>query len=223
MMRILLALLAGALLTGAAPPSRDWSRTATESAAGWTFGRPAAPLLSEYASLGCPTCARFATASEPALGKGLRTGKLRLAFRPFLIFPHDRAAFVLARCVPARGRLAYLKAVLVAQPQTRARLAEADHDDARRQRLYEAELAGPEAYAAAVAELGGLSDLAAAHGLAPAAARTCLADPAHHAWVTGADMASRMAGVTGTPTYEWQGARLPRDLTPEQLVARLPR
>lgn len=222
MRRSLLALLA-LILLGGATPARDWSASVTEDAAGWTFGRAGAPLLAEYASLGCPTCARFSAALGPRLTQAVRSGKLRYSFRPFLIFPQDRAAFVLARCIPTKRRLAFLKAVLAAQPDTRAKLAAADADDSARQRLFEAELAGPEVQAAALAEAGGLTALAAAHGLAAPAARTCLADPSHHAWLAEADMRSRLAKVTGTPTYEWAGARLPHSLTPEQLVERLPR
>jgi protein-disulfide isomerase len=223
MMRARLFIVLASLLLGAAAPPRDWRATATESNSGWTFGRPGAPLLAEYASLGCPTCARFAEASGPAVLASVQAGRIRYSVRPFLIFPHDRAAYVLARCVPASRRLAYLKAVLAAQPQTRARLAEVDGDDDRRQRLFEAELAGPVAHSTLLAELSGLGDLAASHGLASAAARTCLADTAHHAWVTEADLNSRLSGVTSTPTYDWNGSRLPRALTPEQLAAKLPR
>lgn len=222
MLRSLVAISALILLGAAAPP-RNWSGTVTEATTGWTFGRPGAPLLTEYASLGCPTCARFSAASGATLLASVKAGKMRYSFQPFLIFPHDRAALVLARCVPAKRRLGFLKAVLAAQPQTRAKLAQADADDTMRERLFEAELAGPEAHAALIAAASGLVRLAGAHGVAPAAARTCLADTRHHAWVADADLASRLAGVTGTPTYEWNDARLPRDLTPEQLVARLPR
>ncbi len=221
-MRSLLALLLILLLGGAAP-SKDWSRTASESAEGWTFGRPGAPLLAEYASFGCPTCGRFAAASGQAIAEAVKAGKLRLSFRPFLIFPHDRAATVLARCVPGPQRLGFIKAVLAAQPATKAKLGAIDGDDGLRRRLFEAELAGPEAQASVLGLLTGLSDLAVKHGLRPDAAGACLADKANHAWLTEADMSARMAGITGTPTYVLAGRKLPTELTPEQLVAHLPR
>jgi hypothetical protein len=119
--------------------------------------------------------------------------------------------------------LNFIKAVLGAQPATRAKLTEIDGDDAVRQRLFEAELAGPEAHAAVLGPYAGLTDLAAAHGVRPAAAGTCLAGKAHHRWVSEADGAARLAGITGTPTYIWAGQRLGRELTPDALVARLAR
>jgi protein-disulfide isomerase len=220
MRKSLLAVLLLLLLGGAAP-ARDWTRTVSESAEGWTFGRPGAPLLVEYGSLGCPTCARYSAAAGPTIASRVKAGTLRYSYRPFLIFPHDRAAALLARCVAPGRRLAFLKAVLARQPATKAKLAAADADERQRQRLYEADLAGAGPHAVALAEAGGLDQLASEHGLAAPAARHCLADPAGHAWVTEADLASRLAGVTGTPTFEWKGKRLDRDLPPTSLAALL--
>lgn len=222
MARSLLA-LALLLLLGAAAPARDWRSSVAESASGWTFGRPGAPLLVEYASFGCPHCGQFAAEAGAAIGEKVRKGALRLAFRPFLIFPHDRAATALVRCVPAARRFAFIEAVMAAQADTRARLLAADARDADRQRRFEAELAGPAAEAAVLADLGGLTGLASAYGLPAERARTCLSDAAVQAWVTEADLAGRVAGITNTPTFLLNGTRLPRDLTPETLVALLPR
>jgi protein-disulfide isomerase len=223
MMRRLFAFLLLLALGAAAPaPSRDWTRHVVESQAGWTFGKAGAPLLTEYASFGCPTCGRFAAASGPAIHAAVKAGKLRFAYRPFLIFPHDRAAAVLARCVPAPRRMGFIEAVLAAQSATRAKLA-ADADERMRKRLSDAEFEGPLPHAAVIAEAAGLLELTASHGLPAAAARACLADQKHHAWVVEADLEARVAGVAHTPTYKWKGAELPASLTPEQLVALLPR
>lgn len=221
-MRRLLALLCLVLL-GAAAPARVEPHVVTEDNAGWTFGRARAPVLAEYASFGCPHCAHFSAEAGPAIAERVRAGRLRLAFRPFLIFPHDRAAAVLARCVAPTRRHAFIAAVMAAQPDTRAKLAEANNDDAIRQRIYEAELAGPEAHAVVIGLLSGLGALAEAHGVTSTAVGRCLGNKVHHAWVTAADLEARVAGVTGTPTYVLDGERLSRDLTPKQLLARLPR
>jgi protein-disulfide isomerase len=192
-----------------------------ESPEGWTFGRASAPLLVEYGSLHCPTCALFSARIGPSVAAAVASGRLRYSYRPFLIFPQDRPAAVLARCVAPARRLPFLKAVLAAQPQTREKLTAADADDRARQRLFEAELAGPIRHSAVLAELAGLDRLAEAHGLSGTAVSSCLADPAHHQWVTDADMAARLAGVTGTPTFELKGRRLPRTTTPDALLAEL--
>ncbi len=224
-MRFLLLLLASLFLVGAAPApaARDWRTNVVESAEGWTFGKPGAPLLAEYASFGCPHCRQFAEGAGPRIEQLVKAGRLRLAFRPFLIFSHDRSATVLARCVPSRRRLAFIKAAFVAQADTRARMAAADADERVRGDLFTAELAGPIAHSRLVADVSGLDALAEAHGLSPAARERCLADEAHQSWATAADLAARVAGVTGTPTYFLDGHQIAKPLTPEELVSKLPR
>jgi protein-disulfide isomerase len=224
MMRRLFAFLLLFTLGAAAPaPSRDWSRQVAESPAGWTFGKAGAPLLTEYASFGCPTCGRFAAASGPALTAAVKAGKLRFSYRPFLIFPQDRAASALTRCVPAPRRFAFIKALLAGQSDIKAKLAAADADESVRARLTAAEFEGPASHAVAIADAAGLLELAAAHGLGKVPASACLADEKQHRWVSEADLEARVAGVAHTPTYFWKGAELPASLTPEQLVALLPR
>jgi protein-disulfide isomerase len=206
----------------AAVKATDYRANVMETSEGWTFGKPGAPLLTEYASFGCPHCGQFATATSARLDRLVKAGKLRFAFRPFLIFPHDRAAAVLARCVPPQRRLDFISAVLLGQANTKAKLAAADADEALRRRLYEAELAGPGPHTAAVGLLSGLGDLAAEHGLSPAKVGTCLVEQANHSWVTEADLTARLSGVTGTPTYYWKGSEVTLS-TPEALLALLPR
>jgi len=53
----------------------------------------------EYASMTCPHCAHFHTATFPALKeKYIDTGKVRFALREFPFDPLATAAFMLARC-----------------------------------------------------------------------------------------------------------------------------
>lgn len=218
------AVIASPLLAKpAAAPAKvaDHRATVVESSEGWTFGKAGAPLLVEYASFGCPTCGHFAAGTAARLDQLVKTGKLRFAFRPFLIFPHDRAATLLARCVAPARRFGFIKAVLLGQAATKARLAAADADEAVRARLFDAELHGPARQAQLLAEVSGLGDLARAHGLSASAQQHCLAADANGAWVTNADMAARLNGVTVTPTYIWKGGQVALS-TPEALLARLP-
>jgi protein-disulfide isomerase len=223
MRRLLVALLLVPALIGAAAPAKDWRTTVVESSAGWTFGKAGAPLLTEYGSFGCPHCGYFIAEAGPTITSGVKSGKLRFSFRPFLIFPHDRAAAVLTRCVPSAKRLGFIEAIYAAQGETKGKLAAADVDEQQRAELYQADLAGPVPYAKAVARVSGLTELAAKHGLAAPAAEQCLSNQANYDWVANTDLAARTTGVKGTPTFEYKGARLSSDLTPEQLVASLPR
>lgn len=225
-MSIVRALLAGLALvlaapTFAAPSMPDHRTTALESAEGWTFGKASAPLLTEYASFGCPHCGQFADATGGRIGSLVKIGKLRFAWRPFLIFPQDRAAAVLTRCVAPRRRLAFIETLMAQQEAIKAALKTADEDEKTRAALYEAELAGPVTHAGVIAKVAGLMPLAQKFGLSTMQAGACLSNATNHAWVTNADQTARLNGVTGTPTFMWKGTRIPTG-TPEQLLALLP-
>lgn len=218
------ALLIAAPAVAAAPKTTaaaDGRLVATESAEGWTFGKAGAPLLAEYASYGCPHCGQFAAATTSRVDRLIKAGTLRFSWRPFLIFPQDRAAAVLTRCVTPSRRLAFIEAVMADQAAIKAALKAADDDEATRSRLYQAELAGPVSHAGEIAKVSGLLALAQKHGLNTMQAGTCLANGSHHEWVTSADMTARLNGVTGTPTFVWKGTRIPTG-TPDELLALLP-
>lgn len=204
-----------------AVPASDFRTTVVESAEGWTFGKASAPVLTEYASYGCPHCGQYAAEAGSKLDSLVKAGKLRWAWRPFLIFPEDRAAAVLTRCVAPGRRLAFIEAVMAAQTATKAALKAADADESTRARLYEAELNGPISHAGEIAKVSGLLTLAQKYGLNTMQAGTCLANSAHHEWVTNADATARVSGVTGTPTFFWKGAKLPSG-KPADLLALLP-
>ncbi|UUR07729.1 DsbA family protein [Sphingomonas glaciei] len=203
------------------PAARALPVTVIETGEGWTFGKAGAPLLAEYASYGCPHCGQFAGAIFPRVDGLVKAGKLRFAWRPFLVFPHDRAAAVLTRCVAPARRLAFIEALMARQDEIKAALKAADENETSRAALYEAELAGPISYAGAVAKASGLLPLAQKHGLSPTQAGACLSSGAHHQWVTNADQTARLNGVTGTPTFTWKGTRIPTG-TPDDLLALLP-
>lgn len=223
MIRTLWALAAVLLMPAPAlAAAPDHRATMVETGEGWTFGKAGAPLLAEYASFGCPTCGRYATATGERIEQLVKAGKLRFSFRPFMIFEQDRAATMLARCVAPQRRLGFITAVLLAQADTRARLAAADAEDAVRGRLFNAELEGQAAHARLLAEVSGLGTLAASHGLDAAAQQRCLSAEANLAWANAADQAARLKGVTGTPTFFWKGAKLPAG-TPASLLDLLPR
>jgi len=221
------ALLSGAvyaILSSASPAATPTNVAARETAAGWSFGNPPASRhLVEYSSFGCGHCGLFAKQAGPAVAAAVRTGRLRFELRPFLIFPQDRPAAVLARCVPSPRRFGFYEAVMADQDRIKTALAAADADDNLRGMLYNAELAGPEALAGAVARVSGIDRIAQAHGLTASATTACLSDAGNHAWVSEADLAARLAGVTGTPTFIYGGRRQPMSITPTQLKGVLSR
>nr|WP_314442773.1 thioredoxin domain-containing protein [uncultured Sphingomonas sp.] len=213
--------MAVTLPVAASAAAADHRGTLVEDAEGWTFGKAGAPLLAEHASFGCPHCGQFVAATGERVGALVAAGKLRFAWRPFLIFPQDRAAAVLTRCVAPARRLAFIEALMAQQTAIQTALDAADANEATRASLFAAELAGPITHATEIAQVAGLLDLAETHGLSPLQAGACLSSAANHAWVTNADLSARVNGVTGTPTFFWKGSRIPTG-TPQELLALLP-
>lgn len=204
------------VLTGAAPPKPDWTRTVTTTATGWVVGNPRAPRkLVEYLSLNCPHCAAVSREVRTDLRGAVRTGRTSWEIRPMGLFPHDVPATLLARCVPPGRRLEFVEAYFREVPAFTERLqasqASADGVGALRQAAEQ----GAGALAVAMADLAGMKPLAARFGLVGAPYQRCLTDPKGHAWFDGASAAARRAGVSSTPTFFLGGSKLSVSTTQE--------
>lgn len=209
------------ILFAAAVAARDWTLTVANTPNGWRAGNPSAPLkLVEYGSLNCPHCAHFAEATDAQIMAQVKSGKAAFEFRPYLIFPHDVAATLVARCVPLSRRFAFVHAYYGASAGMTERLRGAMADPAQSAGLKAAREQGMGAFNGKVLAITGMAQLAARHGLTPAAANRCVADKAGLDWLQKAQSAAKATGISGTPTYMLNGERLPLG-SPEELLARL--
>lgn len=216
---VLLAAAAALTLTAAAP--RDWSRTVINTPTGWRAGNPAAPVkLVEYGSLNCPHCAHFSQAADEPIMERVKTGRVSFEYRPYLIFPHDVAASLVARCVPLSRRFEFTRDYYRNTGAMTERLRSATRDPAQKDALEAAQAKGVGPYNQRVAAITGIGQLASRYGLAPAATNRCVSDPAALAWLQKAQTAAKAAGVTGTPTYQLNGQPL-KPASPEELLAAL--
>ena len=216
-----LALLVGAALTLTAAAPRDWSHSVIDTATGWRAGQAGAPLkLVEYASLNCPHCAHFSQAADERIMAQVKTGRVSFEYRPYLIFPHDVAATLVARCVPPSRRFAFTRDYYRNTGAMTERLRGAMADGAQRAALDAAREKGMGAFNQKVLAITGMGTLAARHGLGAAAANRCVADPAGLRWLQKAQGAAKAAGISGTPTYRLNGQPLDAR-SPEQLLAAL--
>jgi protein-disulfide isomerase len=80
---------------------KPWATVLSETPQnGFIMGNPDAKIhVVEYASLTCPHCADFHTASKDALKRDyIAKGLVKYEFRSFILNPVDLAASVLARC-----------------------------------------------------------------------------------------------------------------------------
>jgi protein-disulfide isomerase len=182
----------------ARPAAQDWTRTVVRTpAGGFRMGNPAAPIkLIEYLSFACSHCAAFHAESGVALFRDyVRPGRVSVEYRNILINAADVPATMLARCLPPRAYFAMGHELLSTQSAWEGRPL----TDAQRAQL---QGLGAPALAQRLAPILGLDRVAARHGLAPAAQRACLSNPANFNQLDQiGNAAESQFGVTGTPTF----------------------
>jgi protein-disulfide isomerase len=147
------------------------------------LGNATAPVtVIEYASVACPVCATFNNDSFPAFKtKYIDTGQVKYVFREILAHdPHLAAAgFLLARCAGPDKYFAVTDAIFRDQDRIESDIA------------------------------GGLSRVAKSVGLSQKQLDACLADTkAIDALNTRTDKNSKEGQITGTPTFDINGARI---------------
>ena len=183
----------------AAPAARDWSRVvAMTPEGGFRMGNPAARVkLVEYGSLTCPHCAAFAREGEAALVQTyVKTGKVSYEYRNYVLNGIDVAATLLARCSGPSGFFPMSQTLYATQKDWVDRisgLGQAEKDRIK---------AMPEGQRLVrIAQAGGLTQVAARYGVAPARANQCLSDAAAVERLGKMVQAADALGVTGTPTF----------------------
>jgi protein-disulfide isomerase len=152
--------------------------------------------LVEYGSLTCPHCAEFSNSAKGPLAAQVRTGKVSFEFRNFVLNGVDATASLLARCAGPAGFFRLTESFYATQPQwtaTMTGLSKAQQDEIG---------AVPEAQRLVkMADVAGLTQLAAKSGLPPQKARACLLDPAALQRLADMRGAAASAGVRSTPTF----------------------
>lgn len=189
----------------AAPAARDWTATAVRTPeGGFRMGNPAAPMkLVEYFSLTCPHCAAFAHESGSLFQTYVKSGRVSIEYRNFVLNAPDIAAALLSRCASPRQYFSMSHELLGSQHSWLGRM----------ETLTDAQRAGlrglpPLQAMQRLVPLLGLDAVAARHGLSPTSQRTCLADQAALDRIGTMYQAAEGAGVTGTPTFFLNGRML---------------
>lgn len=189
----------------AAPEGTEWGQTAIATELGGVqVGNPDAPIkLVEYASHTCSHCATFVEDAEEKLHEYVASGVVSYELRNQVHDALDLTMAVLARCgdpstfQPLAGQAwANLPEIITtAQANPEAlQAAMVSQDDSRFQQL---------------AEVSGLLDFFAARGVSRDQANLCLADTeAAEKIVENSQTQSEELGVTGTPTFFINGAKI---------------
>ena len=184
----------------------DWSkRVAATPEGGFVMGNPAAKVkLVEYGSFTCPTCARFSNTAKAGLAARVRTGKVSFEFRNYVLNGVDVAASLVARCAGTARFFPLTEKIYASQPQWTGKIT--GLPAALQQQLQ----ALPDGQRLVrLAQLGGLTQLAAQAGVTPARTNACLADPAALKRLVQMAEAAEARGVHGTPTFFINGTEAP--------------
>ncbi|MET1110739.1 MAG: thioredoxin domain-containing protein [Allosphingosinicella sp.] len=209
-----LLLLAGvaAAAPAAPPPAKpaptrvDWSKTVIATPeGGFRMGSPGARVkLVEYGSLTCGHCANFAkSAMTPLIGNYIRSGKVSYEYRNFVLNGLDVAATLVARCGGAGRFFPVADKLYATQGQWAARMSAMTEAERAQVSALPEEQRLPR-----IAELVGITQLAAQHGIAPAQSRRCLSDQAAFERLGKMTEAAQALGVQGTPTFFLNGTNI---------------
>ena len=186
-----------------AQAQRDWTRVVTQTPeGGYRMGNPDAPLkLVEYLSLTCSHCAHFSEEGVPRLiADYVRSGRVSLEYRNFVLNAYDLAATLLSRCAAPQDYFALNHAILAAQTQWLARVQALTAE--QRQQLQALQ---PIQGMQRIVDWIGLDAVAARHGVDAAEARACLSNQAALDRVIAMRAAGDDAGVSGTPSFAING------------------
>jgi protein-disulfide isomerase len=189
----------------AAAPQKDWSQTVVATPeGGFRMGNPAAKVkLVEYGSLTCPHCAHFSAEAKGPLAAYVKSGKVSFEFRNYVLNGIDVTATLLARCAPPSKFFALTDRLYATQSSWVGKisgLSQAEKD--RLKTLPSGQRLGR------LADVGGLTQLAAAGGVSPARGKQCLADEAALDRLGKMGEAAAALGVQGTPTFFLNGQML---------------
>ena len=184
--------------TPAKPAARDWTQVVSATPEGGIrMGNPNARVkLVEYASLTCPHCAAFSKSAKAPLSAEVRTGKLSFEFRNYFLNSIDVTATLLARCASPSRFFPFVERLYATQPQWIGRITGMSqaHKDALQKLPDDQQIVR-------VAEIGGLTGLAAGAGLTPVRARACLTDRAGLERLVQVRKAADAAGINHTPSF----------------------
>lgn len=184
---------------------RDWTKKVVSTPeGGFRMGNPNASVkLVEYGSLTCSHCADFSNKGSAPLSALVRSGKVSFEFRNYVLNGVDLAASLVARCGGPNRFFPVVGKMFASQKQWVGKISgmsQSQQDQLKTLSRAE-QLAG-------IADLGGLTQLAAGSGITPQMAKKCLADEASVQRLAEMHEAAADLGIEGTPTFFINGSRV---------------
>jgi protein-disulfide isomerase len=187
---------------GARPAQRDWTQVVSQTPeGGYRMGNPQAPVrMVEYLSLTCPHCAEFSRAGTPQLLNYVRSGRVSIEYRNFVLNALDLAASFLSRCATPQNYFQLTHAILGSQGEWIGRMQALNEEQ---QRAIQGQT--PIETMRRVVAASGLDALAARYGVTAVQQRACLTNQAGLDRVVQMQQAAARYGVNGTPTFAING------------------
>lgn len=189
------------------PATVDWAKSFSATPeGGFRMGNPKARFaIVEYGSLTCPHCRHFAeTAYKPLVEQYVRTGKASYEFRPFLLNGLDLAVTLIARCEGPAHFFPLADQLYASQPDWEGKVLKLPESE--QQKL---DALPQDQMMQSYVKISGVMSIAAAHGIAPTRAQTCLKDQKAADGLVKIERDAAQNGVKGTPTFYVNGKQVP--------------
>lgn len=191
----------------AAPAGKAWTDVVTKTeAGGYKMGNPDAKLqLVEYGAITCPGCAQFSVQSTEELNEIVNTGVVAMEFRPYLVHGvQDIPGFLLAACSGPEAFFPLTEALYAEQQSWLSKISTVtEADQQAMQKMTPAEIS------TLLGTKMGLIDFVKSRGISEDQAKSCLADKgAIDALIAGTEKGTKDDGVSGTPFFILNGAKL---------------
>ena len=176
---------------------QDWTRVAARTPeGGFRMGNPNAPVkVVEYLSLTCPHCAAFAQEGSAGLLNYVRTGRVSIEYRNYILNGIDVSAALLARCASPVNYFAMTHALLGSQQSWMGRTS-----GITQQQRQEISALPPLQIAQRLVPILGLDVVGQRYGITPAIRQRCMTQ-ANLDQLERLHTAAGQLGVGGTPTF----------------------
>lgn len=197
----------GEAVAAVAPPAgKTWTEVVEVTPeGGYRVGNPNAPVkLMEYGALSCSHCAQFSeTASKELLGDFVTSGKVSYELRFFMLNALDIPATLLATCGSPEAVITLAEQFWAYQPKMFETL------QANEAQYQQASALPPAQRFTAIAKAGGMDTFFASRGIAQTQGQACTGDVNKAtAFANGTNKAATEMGITGTPTFFLNGAKI---------------
>jgi protein-disulfide isomerase len=183
--------------------TQDWTRVAVRTPeGGFRMGNPRAPVkVVEYLSLTCPHCAAFAHEGSAGLLGYVRTGRVSIEYRNYILNGVDVSAALLVRCASPVNYFAMTHVLLGSQQSWMGRTR-----NVTEQQRQELATLSPLQVAQRLVPLLGLDAVGQRYGITPALRQRCL-NQAGLSQLEALAQAGARLGVEGTPTFFINGVK----------------